>query len=98
MKEQPFQDFLPYYGSLVVIDEAQRPFPIRSAAAKVPPYIEAFATHRPLGLDIVFITQHPSFLDSFVRRLVQRHIHISIKPVGRKFYEWNECVGQKDSS
>ena len=97
IKEQPFQDFLPY-GSLVVIDEAQRLFPTRSAAAKVPPYIEALARHRHNGLDIVFITQHPSFLDSFVRRLVQRHMHISIKPVGRKLYEWNECMDQPESS
>ena len=97
IKEQPFQDFLPY-GSLVVIDEAQRLFPTRSAATKVPPYIEALATHRHHGLDIVFITQHPSFLDSFVRRLVQRHMHISIKPVGRKLYEWNECMDQPESS
>ena len=96
IKEQPFQNFLPY-GSLVVIDEAQRLFPTRSAAAKVPPYIEALATHRHHGLDIVFITQHPSFLDSFVRRLVQRHMHISIKPIGRKLYEWNECVDQPES-
>lgn len=97
IKEQPLQDFLPY-GSLVIIDEAQRLMGTRSAAAKVPPFIEALATHRHHGLDIVLITQHPSFLDSFVRRLVQRHMHISIKPVGRKLYEWNECVDQPDSS
>lgn len=97
IKAQPFQDFLPY-GSLVIIDEAQRLMGTRSAATKVPQYIEALATHRHHGLDIVLITQHPSFLDSFVRRLVQRHMHVSIKPVGRKLYEWNECVDQPDSS
>ena len=97
IKENPFQDFLPY-GSLVIIDEAQRLMGTRSAASKVPPFIEALATHRHHGLDIVLITQHPSFLDSFVRRLVQRHMHVSIKPVGRKLYEWNECVDQPDSS
>lgn len=97
IKSQPFQDFLPY-GSLVIIDEAQRLMGTRSAASKVPPFIEALATHRHHGLDIVFITQHPSFIDSFVRRLVQRHMHVSIKPVGRKLYEWNECVDQPDSS
>ena len=70
----------------------------RSAASKVPPFIEALALHRHHGLDIVLITQHPSFLDSFVRKLVQRHMHVSIKPVGRKLYEWNECVDQPDSS
>ena len=97
IKEKPFQDFLPY-GSLVIIDEAQRLMGTRSAASKVPPFIEAFALHRHHGLDIVLITQHPSFLDSFVRKLVQRHMHVSIKPVGRKLYEWNECVDQPDSS
>lgn len=97
IREQPLQDFLPY-GSLVVIDEAQRLYGTRSAAAKVPPYIESLATHRHHGLDIVFITQHPSFLDAFVRRLVQRHMHVSIKPVGRKLYEWNECIDQPDAS
>lgn len=96
IKEKPFQDYLPY-ASLIVIDEAQRLFPPRSSAAKIPPYIESLATHRHHGLDIILITQHPSFLDSFVRRLVQRHIHISIKPIGRKTYEWNECVDNPDS-
>lgn len=97
IKEQPLQNYLPY-GSLVVIDEAQRLMGTRSPAAKVPEFIEALAMHRHHGLDIVLITQHPSFLDSFVRRLVQRHMHISIKAVGRKLYEWNECVDQPDSA
>ncbi|QMT33766.1 zonular occludens toxin domain-containing protein [Conchiformibius steedae DSM 2580] len=96
IRAQPLQDFLPY-GSLVVIDEVQRLMGARSPASKVPPYIEALATHRHHGLDIILITQHPSFLDPFVRKLVQRHIHISIKAVGRKLYEWNECVDQPDS-
>ncbi|MDO4227546.1 zonular occludens toxin family protein [Neisseria sp.] len=97
IKEKGLQDFLPY-GSLVIIDEAQRLMGTRSAAVKVPEYIEKMALHRHHGLDIVLITQHPSFLDSFVRKLVQRHMHISIKPVGRKLYEWNECVDQPDNA
>ncbi len=96
IRSQPLQDFLPY-GSLVIIDEAQRLMGTRSAASKVPEFIEALAMHRHHGLDIVLITQHPSFLDPFVRKLVQRHMHISIKAVGRKLYEWNECVDQPDS-
>lgn len=94
--QQPFQDWLPY-GSLVVIDEAQRLFGTRPASVKVPEYIQALALHRHHGLDIILLTQHPSFLDSFVRKLVQRHMHISIKPIGRKLYEWNECVDNPDS-
>lgn len=97
IKEKGLQDFLPY-GSLVIIDEAQRLMGTRSSASKVPEFIEKLALHRHHGLDIVLITQHPSFLDAFVRKLVQRHMHISIKPVGRKLYEWNECVDQPDST
>lgn len=97
IKESGLQDFLPY-GSLVIIDEAQRLMGTRPSSAKVPEYIEKLALHRHHGLDIVLITQHPSFLDSFVRKLVQRHMHISIKPVGRKLYEWNECVDQPDAA
>ena len=96
IKEQPLQDFLPY-GALVVIDEAQRLMGNRPTASKVPLFIEALATHRHHGLDIVLITQHPSFLDPFVRKLVQRHMHISIKAIGRKVYEWNECVDNPDA-
>ena len=65
IKESGLQDFLPY-GSLVIIDEAQRLMGTRPPSAKVPEYIEKFALHRHHGLDIVLITQHPSFLDSFV--------------------------------
>lgn len=97
IKSQAFQDFLPY-GSLIVIDEVQRLMGTRSAASKVPDFIQALATHRHHGLDIILITQHPSFLDPFVRKLVQRHMHVSIKPIGRKIYEWNECVDQPDST
>lgn len=97
IRSQALQDTVPY-GSLIVIDEVQRLMGTRPAASKVPEFIEALATHRHHGLDIILITQHPSFLDPFVRKLVQRHMHISIKAVGRKLYEWNECVDQPDNA
>lgn len=96
IRVQPLQDFLPY-GSLVVIDEAQRLFPPRSAGAKVPPYVEALATHRHHGLDIIFITQDPSFLDNFVRKLVGRHVHVRVLTIGRKLFEWTKCEDKPDS-
>lgn len=96
IRAQPLQDFLPY-GALVVIDEAQRLFPPRSAGSKVPLYVEALATHRHHGLDIVFITQDPSFLDNFVRKLTGRHIHVRVLPIGRKLFEWTKCEEKPDS-
>lgn len=80
-------------GSLVVIDECQRVFRPRSAGRAVPPEVAAFETHRHQGLDFILITQHPSLLDSNVRRLVGRHLHIrDLGILGRKIYEWPEAT------
>lgn len=62
-------------GALIVIDEAQGWFRPRHSTAKVPPHVEALETHRHHGFDIIFITQHPSFIDAHVRRLVSSHQH-----------------------
>lgn len=62
-------------GALFVIDEAQFAFPVRGRG-NPDPFIENLATHRHLGLDFVVITQNPMLLDSFVRRLVDRHFHV----------------------
>jgi len=78
-------------GSLIVIDEAQQVFPTRRSG-DTPAFVQALATHRHRGIDIWLITQHPSLLDSFVRRLVDRHTHI-FRLSGAEVaqvYEWGE--------
>lgn len=80
-------------GSLVVIDECQRVFRPRGVSKSVPPEVAAFETHRHQGLDFILITQHPGLLDSNVRRLVGRHLHIrDLGILGRKVYEWPEAT------
>lgn len=84
----------PDAGALVIIDEAQMPYPQRASGKAPPPYIEAFAVHRHQGLDFWFISQKPSFLDPFIRGLASRHIHLGLSPFllfGQRFrYEWPE--------
>jgi len=63
-------------GSIILIDEAQRIFPVRSASVPVPPKCKHFETHRHKGFDIFLITQHPNLLDVHVRRLVGEHVHV----------------------
>jgi len=63
-------------GSIMVIDEAQFVFPVRARSAANPPHLDKLATHRHLGLDIWVISQHPTLLDNFVRKLVDRHFHV----------------------
>lgn len=62
-------------GALMVVDEAQFPFPVRGRG-EPPEWINKLATHRHLGLDFIVITQNPMLIDAFVRRLVDRHFHV----------------------
>lgn len=63
-------------GSIVVLDEAQKIFRNRSMGAQPPQYVADLETHRHLGIDLVFITQHPALIDPAVRRLSGRHEHL----------------------
>jgi len=62
--------------AIVVIDEAQRIFRNRSLGAQPPKHVTELETHRHLGIDLVFITQHPSLIDPAIRRLAGRHRHM----------------------
>lgn len=64
-------------GSIIVIDECQRLFRPRGNGAQVPAYVSRLETHRHSGLDIYLVTQHPMLVDANVRRLTERHFHIS---------------------
>ena len=73
-------------GAIMVVDEAQFSFPTRGRGAP-DPWVERLTTHRHLGLDFVVITQNPMLLDSYVRRLVDRHFHVV-----RKFGTHNATI------
>lgn len=91
--EEPRRWFELPEGALIVIDECQRVFPPRAAAAAVPEYVQLFDTHRHRGYDVFLITQHPRLIDSFIRNLVGRHLHL-YRPFGlmrSQVYEWQEC-------
>jgi zona occludens toxin len=83
-------------NSIVIIDECQRVFRPRPAGRAVPAEVAAFETHRHLGIDFILITQHPSLVDSNIKRLVGKHVHIRVTALGRYRYEWAE-IGDPDS-
>lgn len=64
-------------GSIIVIDECQRLFRPRGNGAAVPAWVSKLETHRHQGLDIFLVTQHPMLIDANVRRLTERHFHVS---------------------
>ena len=78
-------------GAILVVDEGQRIWRPRSAGTKVPEAVSSLETHRHRGIDVYLITQAPSLLDSNVRALVGRHVHIRDTGImGRWWYEWPE--------
>lgn len=77
--------------SIIVIDEAQNVYRPRASGSKVPDIVAAFETHRHTGVDFWLITQHPGLLDANIRKLVGKHLHVHVAPLGRKLLEWAQC-------
>jgi zona occludens toxin len=80
-------------GDVILFDEVQEVWRSRAMGSKVPEPIQALETHRHMGVDFVLVTQHPMLLDSNIRRLVNRHLHV--RRIGGKMamvYEWDHCA------
>jgi zona occludens toxin len=82
-------------NSIICIDEAQRVYRPRASTSKVPPHVAAHETHRHTGVDFWLLTQKPSLIDSNIRDLCGRHIHIKQGLFGRWLYEWTEYTDVK---
>lgn len=82
-------------GSVVVIDEAQKVFPLRSAGSLVPKWVSEFETHRHRGLDVVLVTQDASLVDAHVRKLTERHFVLK-RPFGLEYAKVFEFHGIGD--
>jgi zona occludens toxin len=63
-------------NSIVIIDECQRVFRNRSLGQIPGKHVTELETHRHLGVDLVFITQHPSLVDPAIRKLTGAHRHM----------------------
>ena len=79
-------------NALVVIDEAQRVFRVRSQGAKVPPHVAAMETHRHEGIDFFLLTQSPKLIDTNIRELAGYHVHLVRRSglASSNVYEWEQ--------
>ncbi len=80
-------------GAILVVDEAQKHFPVREKG-KAPDFVTDLSTHRHLGVDLHLVTQDPMLVDVWLRRLVNRHIHV-VRPWGVSMsflYEWQQVT------
>lgn len=85
-------------GSYILIDEAQEVFPTRGSRDKPPQFIERLAKHRHKGFEIYLTTPNPMMLDTFVRRLVNDHVHF-MRPLGMEranTFTWQKCINDPE--
>lgn len=83
-------------GAIFIIDEAQFKLKVTGKGQR-PEWLEKLSVHRHSGVDFVLITQHPSFMDPFVRRLVNEHYHVKRPFGGRKVSVRHFHDGCKDN-
>jgi zona occludens toxin len=81
-------------GSLICIDECQEDefFPLDHG--KPPEWVKRISKVRHEGMDFWMTTQHPTMISSYVRKLIDQHVHCV-----RKFntnvvqrYTWGRCM------
>lgn len=89
-------------GSLVVVDEAQKRgrFPSRGGTAAIPESVSELSEHRHRGFDFILMTQHPSMIDAYVRRLVGEHEHM-LRKFGleaSQVFTWSEIQDIESST
>ena len=91
MRSDTLENLFPV-GSLIIIDECHYVYPVRPSSRPAPDYIAKLTELRHQGHTLIIMTQHPANIDSYVRNLVSRHIHLARKQATTRLYEWNECV------
>ena len=91
MRSDTLENLFPV-GSLIIVDECHYVYPVRPSSRPAPDYIAKLTELRHQGHTLIIMTQHPANIDSYVRNLVSRHIHLARKQATTRLYEWNECM------
>ena len=88
----PFDDPTKWYelpeNAIIVIDEAQTWFRVRSTGSKVPEYASRLEIMRKAGHEVHAITQSPKLIDSHMRELCNMHIHYNRGNGGQVIKRW----------
>jgi zona occludens toxin len=66
-------------GSVLYVDEVQeftRDVPTNAKTEELPEWFTQLEKHRHRGIDIYINTQHPMFIHTHLRRLIEKHIHL----------------------
>ncbi|WP_043311465.1 zonular occludens toxin domain-containing protein [Pseudomonas sp. ML96] len=89
---RPFDDPTKWFelpaNSIIVIDEAQTWFRVRSQGSKVPDYASRLEIMRKDGHELHAITQSPKLIDAHMRELCNKHVHYHRGFGGKVIKRW----------
>jgi zona occludens toxin (predicted ATPase) len=87
-------------GSVIVVDECYEDIPARGQGKAMPEWEKNLATHRHRGFDFIFICQIGGQISTFVRGLVNKHVHVRRKFGFHKavLLEWDRYQAAVSSS
>lgn len=81
-------------GAILCIDECQEPGLMPQDRGQPPDWVRRISKVRHEGMDFLLTTQHPSLMSSYVRRLVDQHVH-AVRKFNTKvvmWYTWGRCM------
>lgn len=90
-------------GSLIFIDEIQeftRHVQTKAKTEELPSHFTSLEKHRHRGIDIYIVTQHPMFIHTHLRRLLEKHIHMQ-RAIGLPYSnkrEWHNVCNEPEDS
>lgn len=90
-------------GSLIFIDEIQeftRHVQTKAKTEELPSHFTLLEKHRHRGIDIYIVTQHPMFIHTHLRRLLEKHIHMQ-RAIGLPYStkrEWHNVCNEPEDA
>uniref|UniRef100_A0AAU8B5W1 ZOT protein n=2 Tax=unclassified Inovirus TaxID=356623 RepID=A0AAU8B5W1_9VIRU len=94
------QEYQP--GTVFIVDELQeftREVPTNAKSEELPKWFTLLEKHRHLGYDFYVITQHPMFIHTHIRRVLEKHYHMQ-RAEGLPFAnrrEWQQICNEPEN-
>lgn len=81
-------------GAILCIDECQEPGLMPLDRGQPAEWVKRISKVRHEGMDFLLTTQHPGMISTYVRRLVDQHVH-AVRKFGSHVvarYTWGRCI------
>lgn len=91
IKSKPIHELVPS-GSIVLVDECDYIYPNMGVGKEIPDYIKTLKEIRHHNITLILITQDVTFVNSYIRKLINKHLHIKQGHMNRSIYQFQEAT------